>query len=114
MGVNKNEGAYLVASNWLGKKLTSIWFIIINWLFTFVTALLANNGALMKKFSKDPLKYIRYSITVESLKDSDKIADRVAYKYFANNNPFVNQLSQLEQVKHMRPISSSYIILIKR
>jgi hypothetical protein len=62
--------------------------------------LLSNNGSLMRNFSDDPLKYLRYFVGVEFTKNGDQVLDRVIERYFNPNKSFENQLSELEKVNY--------------
>ena len=60
--------------------------------------LLSNNGTLLRNFTEDPMKYLRYFLDVEFTKNGDQIFNRVVEQYFTPNKTFENQFVELEQV----------------
>ena len=62
------------------------------------TALLVQEGKLMRKMDSDPIKWINYLIGTELRTDDNNIAKRVYQQYFNSEKKFEEQLDDLENV----------------
>jgi hypothetical protein len=59
--------------------------------------LLSNNGELLRKFNKDPVKYLRLVVNSDDI--DDDIVKQISDRYFALDKPFhPNQISKLAEV----------------
>lgn len=59
--------------------------------------LLSNNRDLLKKFNKDPVKYLRLVVNAEHV--SDKVVQQITDRYFALDKPFhPHELPKLVEV----------------
>ncbi|XP_046451732.1 venom carboxylesterase-6-like isoform X1 [Daphnia pulex] len=72
-GLNKNEGALVILM------------------------LLSNNGELLRRFNKDPVKYLRLVVNSDDI--DDDIVKQISDRYFALDKPFhPNQISKLAEI----------------
>ena len=64
--------------------------------FYFVV-LLSNNGELLRKFKRDPVKYLRFVVGADNI--NDEIVHQISDRFFSLDKPFdPNQIPKLIEV----------------
>ena len=64
----------------------------------FFAVLLAGDGANLKTFKEDPIKYASYILGVDTRADARDIAKKVLDQYFDSTKSYDDQLKEMQQV----------------